>query len=698
MRVALALALAVVVVAVGLQLAHETVRAAAFNGFEPRGFVVNTKGPQNVCQHRETLHAGTASLRVTIGTFDRPGPPVDVQWLKDGRVLARGRLDGGWSGGVVRIPLDEPPSTTTGDASVCFQADAARGRLAWGGEETSYEIGVTVDGTPFGARLSIVSELSGSRSLFSMFGRAADRYPAGNAAWLGPWAWWVIILLAGGAVAAAGVALVRSEEATARLVPAAGWLCALAGLLACTAWALLIPPFHVPDENAHAAYVQSVVESGELPLESDSPEYSEQERGLLEGLDFYRVIGRPLARPLWTSEQEAGLRERENTSMSHEVPHAGTASANPPLFYLLQAPVYWATPSTRLLDKLLPMRLLSALFGALTVLAIFLFLRELMPGAPWLWPVGSLVVAFHPGFGFISAGVNPDALLFTLAATCFWLIARILRRGATVKRAAALGAVVAAGVLTKPLFLGLLPAAGIALLIAALRGRRPTPSARRVLVVIGATLALAAVPVLLYDVVGRIGFDHPYFAEGRTVEGTVGASAGSLREEIDYVWELWLPRLPDSYDHFPNNFPLRDIWVDRFVGEFGWLDYGFPRRVQEWAERFALVLLAGVLISLYLNRRRMRGRWLELGVYATAAAGIAVVIGSQDYSSNKGGGLRFTQVRYVFPLLALYAGLIAVALRAVPRRAGWYGGVALVTIAAVHELSAMLLTVGRYYV
>ena len=49
------------------------------------------------------------------------------------------------------------------------------------------------------------------------------------------------------------------------LTPARGplglLLAAVAVVLA--AWALFVPPFQVPDENAHFAYVQSLVENGE---------------------------------------------------------------------------------------------------------------------------------------------------------------------------------------------------------------------------------------------------------------------------------------------------------------------------------------------------------------------------------------------------------------------------------------------------
>jgi hypothetical protein len=120
--------------------------------------------------------------------------------------------------------------------------------------------------------------------------------------------------------------------------------------------------------------------------------------------------------------------------------------------------------------------------------------------------------------------------------------------------------------------------------------------------------------------------------------------------------------------------------------------------VLDWTTWIALALLIAAVASLFINRRRMHGRWLEFGVYVLAAAGIAIAIGSQDYSpGDDPDHVRFTQARYLMPLLALYGGLVAVALRPARARAGVYVAVGVLTLAAIHEVAAMLLTVSRYY-
>jgi 4-amino-4-deoxy-L-arabinose transferase-like glycosyltransferase len=453
---------------------------------------------------------------------------------------------------------------------------------------------------------------------------------------------------------------------------------------------------HVPDEISHVTYVQDVAESGELPLVTpDQASYSAQARNLLTGLEFTGVVGRIDSRPPWTDVEEARLRTFEARGGSRDPDNANTASANPPLYYLLQAPVYWATPSGFLLDKVFPMRLVSVLLGAITVLAVFLFLRELLPRSPWLWPAGALVCAFQPLFGFISSGVNADALLFAASALTFLGMARILRQGLTVRRAAFLGAAVAAGMLSKPLFLGLVPAAALAVLVAAWRAHDRSP--RELLAPLGIAAAVAAVPVLAYHLIGGAAFDHPYFPRGSTVGESLATDSGSPRDQLSYIWQLWLPRLPIFAEQFPGGLPLHRIWIAGFLGRFGWLDYGFASWVLTVFTVVCVVVALAAVATVASRRDKMHGRWVELGVYVVAVAGIAGAIGAHQYQAVLDNSPAFTQARYLLPLFALYGGLVVVALRLAGRRVGPYLAIAAVTLAAVHGLSAMLLTVSRYY-
>ncbi len=108
----------------------------------------------------------------------------------------------------------------------------------------------------------------------------------------------------------------------------------------------------------------------------------------------------------------------------------------------------------------------------------------------------------------------------------------------------------------------------------------------------------------------------------------------------------------------------------------------------------ALVALAGR--GLYRVRATLRTRWMELACYLAVALGMLLLVNLNGYVYRKGTDVFFEQTRYLFPLLALYAALVAIAARG----AGRYGpalGAAIVVLAFGHTVFSQALTVGRYY-
>ena len=89
------------------------------------------------------------------------------------------------------------------------------------------------------------------------------------------------------------------------------------------AWSLIVPPFQVPDENAHYAYVQQVAERGTLPRASANPgPLSPAQDVVLADLLTYGVIGNPRNLAPFSDEvrQDAvrsHRRERERQSRKH---------------------------------------------------------------------------------------------------------------------------------------------------------------------------------------------------------------------------------------------------------------------------------------------------------------------------------------------------------------------------------------------
>jgi 4-amino-4-deoxy-L-arabinose transferase-like glycosyltransferase len=484
-------------------------------------------------------------------------------------------------------------------------------------------------------------------------------------------------------------------------------VCFAVALLNGIAWGLIVPLFQTPDEPGHVAYVQYVAETGKPPTgKGHLSHFSEEERNLLSALRWKQVQRRRDNRVPGTATYEQNL-ERSIDTPADRVSGGGytTDTNNPPLYYYAAAAVYHLSPSSALPDRIHAIRLLSAVLAAITVLFVFLFLRELLPSTPWAWPVGALAVAFQPMFGFTSSGVTSDSVLYAASAGTFYAFALCFRRGLTPRRGLGIGALGAIGLLSKTTMLGLAPGIGFGLLalVMASGGDRRREAIRGAL----AALAVAAVPVLIYIALNTTVFDRGLWfgragvppVKGISVTepgGTVHTESAKLLDAASYMWQFYLPRL-SSMHHFFQSYPLRRVWFDGFIGEFGWLEFGFPQWVYNWS----LLLAGGLLIlagrTLYSLRKALRTRLWELSTYLALALGLLVLIAGTGYLARLGGASGYEQPRYLFPLLALYGALIALAARGAGQRYGPVAGVLLVSIAIAHTAAAYFLMLTRYY-
>ena len=485
-------------------------------------------------------------------------------------------------------------------------------------------------------------------------------------------------------------------RAALRRVPRAAWACAAVAMLNAVVWAMLTPPFHVPDEPQHVAYAQYFAETGKLPRPVQGTVFSNEEAAAADAVGMNSVIGNRGGRPPWTEAQEDGLRASLARPLSR-VSQGGNSNVtnNPPLYYFAEAIPYKLASSGDFFARLFWMRLLSALLAGVTVLFVFLFLRELLPAAPWAWTVGALAVAFQPTFGFISGGVNNDSLFFTAAAATFFLLARAFRRGLTPRLGLALGVAVAVGVLGKATMVGLLP--GVALGLAALAWRAGPE--RRGAALRGAAVAVAAVavPVAAYMLANRLAWDRPLWSGAGTASTTGSGHPSSTSGLLSYAWQFYLPRLPFMSAFKPTGYPVWEVWFKGFIGRFGWLDYGFRQWVYWLALGIWVPMLALAGAALYRARAVLRARWPEAATYAGMTVGLLVLIVIAGYRGRIDSQTVFEQARYLLPLLCLYAGVVALAARGAGRRLAPAAGGVLVGLAMGHGLFAMLLTVSRFY-
>jgi hypothetical protein len=474
-------------------------------------------------------------------------------------------------------------------------------------------------------------------------------------------------------------------------LPTAAWLCALVACLNAVAWSLITPPFQVPDEPEHVAYVKQLAETGSLP--SHEGEFSLEEGIALEQLKLQTVAEKPENQPISTSAQqhtlERILTEAEQKSEPGS-PYAGVAASQPPLYYALETIPYTLGKGGTLLDRIELMRLFSALLAGLTALFTYLFVREALPGARWAWLVGGLGVALVPLLGFMSGAVNPDAMLYSVTAALFYCLARGFRRGLERRSAIVLGVVIAIGFATKLNFVGIAPGALLGLIALSMLAARRLGRAAYVSLAIA--LAIALSPAVVYVAA--------HIATGARPFGIVSSlfnSAHSPLQMLSYVWQLYLPRLPGMHGYFGGLFTTQQIWFKGYVGLYGWLDTTFPAWVYELA-LVPAVAIAGLCVrSLAVGRGALRARVLEVGVYLVIAVGLMAVIGWDSYLSFPREGAEYGQVRYLLPLLPLLGVCLALAARGAGRRGGPAVGAGIVLLFLVHDVLSQLQTVARFY-
>jgi hypothetical protein len=481
-----------------------------------------------------------------------------------------------------------------------------------------------------------------------------------------------------------------------RRVPRVAWMCALIALLNATVWSIITPPFQGKDEIDNYSYVEYISVAGKLPekahLSGEEP-YSRKLTQVMEGLHYFQVRFTPYESSLSTKAEQKALTEDVSKAASLEgYGEAGRVTTEPPGYYALAA-IPYALGGSNILVKLQLMRLLGALLAAITALLTFFFLREVLPGAPWAATVGALCVALQPLFASSSGIVSPDAMLFPASAAVFLCFARAFRRGFDTRLAIALGLVTAVGFATKVNFIGVSLGVFAGLAVLAIREFRSRRWAALRSPAIAACIGIA--PFALY-VLRNALTSNP--TTGGSVQLGGQLSPGTVLRELSYSWQLFMPHLPGMTSYFKGVFPLRDIWFDRSVGFYGWMDTTFPT----WVDNVALVLAAVIAAlcgrELFVRRDALRARLPELAVYGAIILGVLLMLGVSSYRCDLlEHECSLGEPRYLLPLLPVFGAAIVLAIRGAGRRWAPVVGVAMVVLFLGHDLLSQLQTIARYY-
>ncbi len=254
-------------------------------------------------------------------------------------------------------------------------------------------------------------------------------------------------------------------------------------------------------------------------------------------------------------------------------PAPGYEFHQPPLFYLLAAPLWASTPAG---VQNYSGRVLSLVFGLLLVVVVWKTANLVCGNSPRASAICTLGAALSPLHQGIGAGVNNDALAGLWSACLFYLVARAWLDEPTKRLVILTGFVAGLGALTKltalPLGLWAFIAVGAAI------HRRGERSILRLLPGLGIALLLAA-PMFVrnqslygdpfaYGMFSRAAGISPGLPEALAAGVPFSTYATSMAWQIfGTAWGLWggpntLLRVTNPNPFMPNGLHLPDLlWV-----------------------------------------------------------------------------------------------------------------------------------------
>jgi 4-amino-4-deoxy-L-arabinose transferase-like glycosyltransferase len=449
-------------------------------------------------------------------------------------------------------------------------------------------------------------------------------------------------------------------------VPASLVALLLAVMVIAVAWALLVPAWQAPDENRHFAYVQSDVEHFERG-QAVPKFFSTEQRLASLGSNPDQIDGFPQGKPEW--RKEAYLRwQKADRALSASAREDGTArrtSTTPPLYYAYESLAYRAASGGDIFDRLFVMRLWSALLLLGTVAATWLLAGEIFGRDRQLQLAAAALVGLQPMVSFITASVNPDALLFAAWAVALWLGTRILKRGPTASSVIGLVAAVGVASTAKTAGFALVPAAIFVLGVSVWRMRVANP--RRAIAFAAAGVMAAAIVVsgvLATDAASGL---RNYF-NGEGDPSTPSFESFNVREFGSYVWQFYLPKLPFQHD-FPllPDSALYETWIKTGWGAFGWLEIRLPNELYVVLAALSAFALAAAAVS--IARGRVAVGWPVITFFGLAALALAGGLHLTEYWFVVKHNVLFNQGRYMLPLIPLGGLAVAAGISLLRRRA-----------------------------
>ncbi|NDJ77847.1 MAG: DUF2142 domain-containing protein [Chloroflexi bacterium] len=397
-------------------------------------------------------------------------------------------------------------------------------------------------------------------------------------------------------------------------------------------YAARTPDWQAPDEPAHYNYVRQIADEGRLPV-LKMGDWNQDYQTALTGSKF-----------------SPDLTECRNPG---EIACPGLEAIEyedhqPPLYYLLQAPVYALTDG-----DLGALRLWSVVMGAGVVFTTWAVLWVLFPDVPGLALTGAAFVAFIPQHLSILGSVSNDALaelvvgLTLLAVVVYLGNWRITGPDGdeTVRRISpvVLGLLAGVALLTKSTiyFLG-----GIVVLAVLLRWWRESWDRQRA----ARHLAAVLIPALLLG--------GGWWGRNLNVYGGLDFLGLQRHDEVT-VGQMRRTEYIDMYGRQQYLESYAKTTFHSFWGQFGWMAVVLPTRVYRLFLLFTLGVLVGT--GLFVWRKRWPTTLSPPQQHMLLVLAAALLLTFAAYLLYNRDFVQF-QGRYLYPALLPMGLLVAVGL------------------------------------
>ena len=313
----------------------------------------------------------------------------------------------------------------------------------------------------------------------------------------------------------------------------------VAGIL----YAVYTPRWQAPDEPAHYNYVRQLA-AGDFPV-IETGDWDQDYLGTVVSSRF---------------------------DPQYDVEPIEYEDWQPPLYYLLQTPIFWLTGGS-----LTAMRLFSVLLGAGAIYLAYATVRKLFPEQWWVAATTAVFIAFLPQHLAMLASINNDSLAELLIAAILFVLVGLLEIGdwrseIARRRFVLLGTLLGLGFLTKAFVYLMAPVIALVLVWRHRANYRA----------IWQTGTLIFVPAMLLGAI--------WWVRNVVVYGGVDVMATAAHDSV----VVGQPRTAEWVAQYGLDGTLQRFFqttFNSFWGQFGWMAVPMPQWVYQ-----PLLLLTGLVV------------------------------------------------------------------------------------------------------